>query len=108
MEFCRGAGGLVQGYASLGGGDGAGGSPLLCHPVVKSLAAALARAPAQILLKWAATKGHHVIPKSRSAARMKENLDLDFVLTESQMSRLDALDVGRRLTWKSVDPGTIA
>ena len=99
VEFCRSAGVLVQAFASLGGGDGAGYSPLLTHPVVKSLAASLAKAPAQILLKWALMKGHHVIPKSRSAACMKENLEIgDFILTEVQMSLLDALDMGRRLT----------
>ncbi len=99
VEFCRSAGVLVQAFASLGGGDGAGYSPLLTHPVVKSLAASLAKAPAQILLKWAVMKGLHVIPKSRSAARMKENLEIgDFILTEVQMSLLDALDMGRRLT----------
>jgi len=106
VQFCRDAGVRVQAYASLGGGDN--GGPMLTHPVVKSLAQALSKAPAQILLKWAVVKGFLVIPKTRSAERMKENMDLNFELTESQVLRLDALDKSRRLTWKNVDPDTVA
>ena len=106
VQFCRAAGVRVQAYASLGGGDN--GGPLLTHPVVTSLAQAISKAPAQILLKWAVVKGFHVIPKTRSVDRMKENMGLGFVLTEAQVSRLDALDKSRRLTWKNVDPDTVA
>jgi len=102
VQFCRGAGVRVQAYASLGGGDN--GGPLLTHPVVTSLAQAISKAPAQILLKWAVVKGFLVIPKTRSTERMKENMALDFVLTESQVLRLDTLDRSWRRTWKNVDP----
>ena len=106
VEFCRGAGVRVQAYASLGGGDN--GGPLLTHPVVTSLAQAISKAPAQILLKWAVVKGFLVIPKTRSVGRMQENMDLNFELTEAHVSRLDSLDKGRRLTWKNVDPDAVA
>ena len=105
VEFCRDAGIHVQAFASLGGGDS--GAPLLEHHLVKAIAASLGRTPAQVLLKWALLKGFSVIPKTSSVARMKENLLLDFAISTEQLSSLDGLSSGRRLTWRGIAPDTI-
>ena len=79
------------------------------HPEIKKLAQDLQRTPAQLLLEWAMSKGFSVIPKSRDAKRMAENLESrDRELTHEVVAALDGLNQGRRLTWKGVDPSSIA
>jgi methylglyoxal/glyoxal reductase len=76
----------------------------LMHPVVTRIAAASGRSPAQVLLRWGLQHGLVVLPKSTRPARLAENLAaLDFVLDETQMAALDALDEGHATGW---DPRT--
>ena len=107
VHYCRAAGIQIQAFASLGGGDSGGKSPLLAHYLVQSVAAALDKTPAQVLLCWAVQKGFCVIPKSRTEARMQENFRLDFELSAAQLETLDGLSEGRRLTWKGVEPESV-
>ena len=39
---------------------------------------------------------------------MQEDLNLDFDIAESGMETLTGMDAGRRLTWKGVDPASVA
>ena len=105
VQFCRDQGIRLQAFASLGGGDSCG--KLLQHTDVQAVATQLGKTSAQVLLKWAVAKGFHIIPKTSSELRMKENMDLDFELNEQQMASLDRLECGKRLTWKGVDPASI-
>lgn len=69
-------------------------------PMVRAIAAAQQRTPAQIVLRWHLQHGIVVIPKSQQPDRIAENLDiLDFELDDAQMHAIDALDTGRR-RWK--------
>lgn len=75
---------------------------LLDHPVITAIAAAHARTPAQILLRWAVQRGTAVIPKTQSTAHLRENIDLfAFELGADDMSRIDSMDRHRRFN----DPG---
>ncbi|KAJ2028591.1 D-xylose reductase [Coemansia sp. RSA 2337] len=72
--------------------------PLLKHEVVADIAAKHAKAPAQVLLRWAVERGCAVIPKSSNPTRLRENLDLfDFALSTDDVQRISALDRNLRL-----------
>lgn len=69
----------------------------LDDPAVVAIAAAHGRSPGQILLRWAVQRGTVAIPKTQTAAHLRENFAIfDFALSEDEMARLDALDRGRR------------
>lgn len=75
---------------------------VLADPVVTAIAARHGRTPAQITLRWGVQRGCAVIPKTRTSARLAENLALfDFVLSAEEMAAIDRLDRHRRFN----DPG---
>ena len=59
---------------------------------------------AQILLKWALQLGYAILPKSIQIERMKNNFDLDFTISESDMNLIEQLDRGGSVTWEYGDP----
>jgi diketogulonate reductase-like aldo/keto reductase len=76
---------VVEGYSPFKGSD-------LSHPVLREVGAAHGVTPAQVVLRWHIQHEVVVIPKSVTRERIAENLDvLGFTLTESEMSRIDAL-----------------
>ncbi|KNC49886.1 aldehyde reductase [Thecamonas trahens ATCC 50062] len=71
--------------------------PLLEHPVVADVAAAVGATRAQVLLAWNLAQGSSVIPKSVSPARIVENAaSIDLQLPADALEALNALDCGRR------------
>ena len=55
------------------------------------------KSAAQVMIRWALQRGHTVIPKSVSPARIEENADVfDFNLNNQQMKNLDGLEEGLR------------
>ena len=104
--YCDDSGILLQAFASLGGGDR--GAPLLQNPKIMMVAKEANKTSAQVLLKWALQKGYSVLPKSIEKSRLASNLELDFQLSCDHMNILDGMDKGLRLTWKGVDPDSIA
>lgn len=65
------------------------------HPAILSLSNQYQKTPAQILLRWQLQKGHIPIPKSKNPDRIRENCAVfDFILDDSAMRILDALDAG--------------
>lgn len=68
---------------------------VLDDPAVISLARAVGRTPAQIVLRWHLQRGDVVFPKTVTPARMRENLSLfDFELDHAQLATLTGLDRG--------------
>ncbi|XP_028038636.1 alcohol dehydrogenase [NADP(+)]-like [Bombyx mandarina] len=68
---------------------------LLQLPVVKRIAEAHDRTPAQVLLRYTVQRGLAAIPKSTNPTRIKQNLSIwDFELSDSEMKDLGALDKG--------------
>jgi len=47
---------------------------------------------AQVALAWGISHGHSVIPKSKTPARIRSNLEGDFKLSPDEMERIDKLD----------------
>lgn len=94
VALCRELGITLEAYSPLTRGQRLG------HPVVVELAQAVARTPAQILLRWGIQKGFVILPKSVQPARIAENAALfDFELDAGAMQRLDALEEGLVTGW---------
>ena len=60
---------------------------------------------AQVLLRWALQRGYAVLPKSTSAARMAQNLDLfSFALSDADTAAIAEMDRGDGVAWSVGDP----
>jgi 2,5-diketo-D-gluconate reductase A len=70
-----------------------GQGAILQDPVIARIAAAHGRTPAQVIIRWHIDNGLSVIPKSSSAERQAENLDVfGFSLTPDDMAAIATLD----------------
>jgi diketogulonate reductase-like aldo/keto reductase len=68
---------------------------IFTHPVLSEIGAKYGKTAAQIALKWNAQRGVSIIPKSVHDDRQKQNIDIwDFTLSEEEMKKVDALDMG--------------
>ncbi|KAI9885873.1 MAG: NAD(P)H-dependent D-xylose reductase (XR) [Watsoniomyces obsoletus] len=69
-------------------------APLLFeNPVIKKVAEAHGKTPAQVLLRWSTQRGIAVIPKSNNPERLHQNLDVNsFDLTEEEINEISGLD----------------
>ncbi|CAN9106646.1 unnamed protein product [Alternaria alternata] len=66
---------------------------LFDHPVIKKISEAHGKTPAQVLLRWSTQRGLSVIPKSNSANRLQQNLDVtSFDLKDSEIEEISGLD----------------
>lgn len=89
VQYCQRHYIIIQAYSPLAIGS------RMSDPVLTSIAAKHKRSPAQVLIRYSLQKGWVPLPKSKTPARIKENLDvLDFSLGDDDMERLDALDEG--------------
>jgi methylglyoxal/glyoxal reductase len=71
---------------------------LLEHPVLATIAEQYGKGIAQVILRWNLQRGVITIPKSISATRIEDNVQLfDFVLTDEQMQQIDALNENVRV-----------
>ncbi|MCR5173406.1 MAG: aldo/keto reductase [Oscillospiraceae bacterium] len=83
----------LMSWYPLGHGD----RSLLGEPVFAELGRKYGKTPAQVILRWHTQMGFAVIPGSRSADHIRDNLDiLDFTLTEEEMAEIAKLDRGVR------------
>lgn len=70
---------------------------LLEEALIQELASKYGKTPAQIVLRYDVQHNVVTIPKTMTATRMVENLDVfDFILTDGEMAQLDALNDGLR------------
>ena len=93
---------LTQAWSPIGGitfypGFGDERVSVMKDPLLRELAAAHGKTPAQIMLRWHLQEGRSAIPKSTNPGRIAENFDVfDFELSADELSRIDALDRGVR------------
>ena len=104
VAYCAAQGIHITAYAPLGSGDrpafvkAADAPVLLDNSVIRSIAQAHDRRPAQVLIAWHLQRGISVIPKSVNPARLRENLAAtELALTRAELDRIAALDQGYRL-----------
>jgi len=98
VDFCRRRGIVVEAYSPLTKAQ------RLDDPVLREVAEAKGRTPAQILIRYGLEKGWVTLPKSSNKDRIRENADVvDWSLTDEEMARLDDLDEGLAVTWDPTD-----
>jgi 2,5-diketo-D-gluconate reductase A len=94
-EFSREHGIHIEAWGPLGQGK----YPLFDEEPVAAAARAHGVTPAQAVLKWHLQIGNIVFPKSNSAERIRENLDLfGFELTTDEVEAISALERGGRVS----------
>lgn len=107
IRYCREKGIAVTGFSNLGAASyhqmGVEISEsCMEEPLVKEVAAAHGKTPAQVLLRWAVQRGTAVIPKSLNPQRLEQNIQLfDFKLSVAEMATVSKLNKNRRFN----DPG---
>lgn len=108
LRFCKLAGITVTAFSPLGApsyvplGMARQEDSVLLQPCVLSAAKRLNKSPAQVVLRWGIQRGTGVIPKTSQVARLAENLSVeDFILSESEMQSITALNRNQRFN----DPG---
>ncbi|MGH3167154.1 MAG: aldo/keto reductase [Trebonia sp.] len=76
---------VLEGYSPLKRSD-------LSHPVLRKVAAAHGKTPAQVILRWHVEHGFVVIPRSARRERIEENYAIfDFELSADEVSQLNGL-----------------
>lgn len=88
--YCRNNQIAFQAESPLG--NGKTGS-FLHEPCIQSIAESHGKTVQQVALRWCLQHGVGILPRSSKADHIKANLDIfDFVLTDSEVSTLDALN----------------
>jgi len=57
---------------------------------------------ARVLLKWALQHGYCILPKSNKESRILENSDMDFIIRDDHMKKLDSMDKNLALAFGTV------
>jgi len=76
---------------------GKGIGKLIDDPVLAEIGKKHNKTGAQVALAWGIAHGRSVIPKSKTPARIKANLEGDFELDPDDVKKIDALDKKFRL-----------
>ena len=86
----------VECWYPLGGAQSQG--LLLRDPVIKKIAEAHGKSPAQIILRWHIQEGFSVIPGATNPDYIKENIQIfDFALTDNEMQQIRSLNKEQRI-----------
>ena len=89
-EYDTAHGIVTESWSPLGQGN-----ELLSEPLLGFLAEKYEKTPAQVVLRWHIELGLVVIPKSKTPARIRQNIDLfDFALEPTDVEAIAALDQG--------------
>ncbi|MGG1634477.1 aldo/keto reductase [Paenibacillus sp. NRS-1760] len=92
IDYCKKQGIQIEAWSPLMQGQ------LLDHPVLKEIAEKHNKSIAQVILRWDLQHGIVTIPKSTKEHRIIENSNVfDFELSESELSRIDALNQNLRV-----------
>lgn len=87
-------------------GEGRGG--LFENPVLSEIAGKHNKTTAQVMLRWHIQRGVVVIPKSTHKERMEQNIQVfDFVLDETDMDKITALDKAQSSFFSHSDPAMV-
>ena len=88
----------LMSWYPLGHGDTA----LIEEPIFKTLGEKYGKSSAQIILRWHTQMGFAVIPGSKNAVHIRDNLDiLDFELSAAEMAEIAKLNKGERYYHRS-------
>ena len=83
----------TEAWSPIGQGQG-----LLEDPTLRSIADAVGKTPAQVVLRWHMQLGNVAIPKSVTPDRIQQNIEVfDFELSDADMGAITALGSGERV-----------
>jgi diketogulonate reductase-like aldo/keto reductase len=85
IEYCQANGILVEGFSPLATGS------ILDNEDVRGVAQKYGKSVAQLCIRYVVQKGVLPLPKTTTPSRMSENADVDFEITDDDMSYLDGL-----------------
>ena len=85
VNFCQSEGIQLTGYSPLATGK------ILANPTIGTVAQRYGKSAAQICIRYVLQKGIAPLPKSTNAARIRQNADVDFEITDENMVLLDEL-----------------
>ena len=78
---------------------------IFTHPVLTEIGKKYGKSAAQVVLRWNVQRGVVVIPKSTHKDRMEQNFDIwDFALSDDDMEKIAALDMGHSEIVNHYDP----
>jgi len=81
---------------------------IFTDPELTAIGEKYGKTPAQVALRWNAQRGVSIIPKSVHVERMEQNLNIwDFTLTEEEMAKVAAKDLGHSEIVNHDDPAFV-
>lgn len=81
-----------------------GRNDIFSNPIIRNIAENHGKTSAEVILRFLVNEGAVVIPKSVHEERIRENSDIDFMLTEDEMETLRSLDEGCPMILDLEDP----
>lgn len=85
-----------------------GRNGIFTHPVLTEIGSKYGKSPAQVALRWNVQRGVVVIPKSVHKERIEQNFNIwDFTLSNDDMNKISALDIGHSEIVNHYDPGFV-
>ncbi|XP_069365253.1 uncharacterized oxidoreductase YtbE-like [Maniola hyperantus] len=101
LLYCNDSNIRLQAQSSFGGLSQKD-TTLIQDPIVRDIARQYGAGAAQVLLLWALQKGVAVIPKSNNPEHLRDNMELNFRISEEDMELLDGFSFkNRRFDWDS-------
>ena len=85
VDFCQDEGIQVTGYSPLATGK------ILQNPEIIAVADRYGKSVAQVCIRYCLQKGVAPLPKSTHAERIRQNVDVDFEISDADMARLEKL-----------------
>ncbi|KAL0260802.1 hypothetical protein SLS55_004493 [Diplodia seriata] len=107
-EFHRQKGIHITHYSPFGNQNEIYGSnvgKLIDDPVLNEIGKKYNKSGAQVALAWGIAEGHSVIPKSKTPARIAQNLQGDFKLDDEDVKKVQSIDKKLRFNDSSADFG---
>lgn len=85
IEYCQSQDIIVEAYSPIAHGA------ILDHPVVTEMAEKYKASPAQLSIRYVLQLGTVALPKTTNKNHMKSNADIDFTISEEDMTTLNEL-----------------
>lgn len=104
VEWGKKLGIVIEAWSPFGHGRG----QLFENPVLTEIGEKYHKTAAQVILRWDLQRGVVTIPKTTSAVRMAQNIDIfDFALSEEDMAAIAGLETGISVFYSHSDPNVI-